>query len=402
MQKKAFKSNNSFNGRKKWNNGPRNRNTSNNRNGKSAEKLGVSKYIRKATNISTPKEYIPVNQFLDFEISTQLKNNILARGYVKPTPIQDQAIPAILQGKDILGIANTGTGKTASFLIPLIDKVLKNENEKVLIIAPTRELVLQIVDELSAFSKSLNIHSAVCIGGSNMFKQIQTLKRNPSFVAGTPGRLKDLINRRCLNLSKFTNIVLDEVDRMLDMGFIHDIKHLISLLPQKRQSLFFSATVSRETDILIKDFLNNPTKISVKSGDTPENVDQDIVRVEDKSKKIESLHNLLIKEEFKKVLIFGKTKRGVEHLSNSLHARGFKVGSIHGNKSQAQREKTLKLFKTNYLQTLVATDVAARGLDIMDITHVINYDLPATYDDYIHRIGRTGRANKAGKALTFI
>ena len=235
-----------------------------------------------------------------------------------------------------------------------------------------------------------------------MFKQIQTLKRNPSFVAGTPGRLKDLINRRCLNLSKFTNIVLDEVDRMLDMGFIHDIKHLISLLPQKRQSLFFSATVSRETDILIKDFLNNPTKISVKSGDTPENVDQDIVRVEDKSKKIESLHNLLIKEEFKKVLIFGKTKRGVEHLSNSLHARGFKVGSIHGNKSQAQREKTLKLFKTNYLQTLVATDVAARGLDIMDITHVINYDLPATYDDYIHRIGRTGRANKAGKALTFI
>ena len=205
-----------------------------------------------------------------------------------------------------------------------------------------------------------------------------------------------------LNPSQFTNIVLDEVDRMLDMGFINDIKYLVSLLPAKRQSLFFSATVSKEADNLIKGFLNNPVRVSVKSGNTPDNVEQDVIKVQDKSKKIDTLHDLLIKNEFKKVLIFGRTKRGVENLSNALRERGFKVGSIHGNKSQAKREQMLKLFKTNQLQTLVATDVAARGLDIADITHVINYDPPATYDDYIHRIGRTGRANKMGKALTFV
>jgi superfamily II DNA/RNA helicase len=316
--------------------------------------------------------------------------------------IQDRAIPEILQGKDLIGIANTGTGKTASFLIPLIQKIIKDRNEKVLIVLPTRELALQIVDELNAFARSLNINSALCIGGSSMSRQIYALKRNPNFVIGTPGRLKDLINRNLLRVPGFTNVVLDEVDRMLDMGFVHDIKHLISLLPAKRQSLFFSATVSREVDNLIMGFVKNPVKISVKSGETADNIEQDIVRVKDKTKKIETLHDLLIKEEFKKVLIFGRTKRGVEHLSRSLHERGFKVGSIHGNKSQSQREKVLSLFKANHLQTLVATDVAARGLDIVDITHVINYDPPATYDDYVHRIGRTGRANKIGKALTFI
>ena len=271
-----------------------------------------------------------------------------------------------------------------------------------LIIVPTRELALQIVDELRAFSKSLNIYSATCIGGANIRSQIFSLQRNPAFVVGTPGRLKDLINRKCLNLSRFTNVVLDEVDRMLDMGFVNDIKYFISLLPVKRQSLFFSATVPKEADNLIRGFLNNHIKISVKSGDTPDNVEQDIVKVRDKSQKIESLHDLLIKDEFKKVLVFGRTKRGVEHLSNTLRERGFKVGAIHGNKSQTKREKVLSLFKTNQLQTLVATDLAARGLDIPDITHVINYDLPATYDDYIHRIGRTGRANKRGTALTFV
>ncbi len=399
MQEKTFKSKYSFNGKKRNNNsrhnffGKRQNNT---------QELETSRYVRKAVSGALPEEYIPKNQFSNFEVSSQLKKNIAEHGYVKPTPIQDQVIPIILQGRDLLGIANTGTGKTASFLIPLIEKILKNKNERVLIITPTRELALQIVDELKAFSKSLNIYSAICIGGSGISNQIFALKRNPNFVIGTPGRLKDLINRRCLNLSTVSNVVLDEVDRMLDMGFVNEIKHLISLLPAKRQSLFFSATVSKEADNLIGRLLTNPVKISVKSGDTPDNVEQDVVRVKDKSKKIESLHDLLIKEEFKKVLIFGRTKRGVEHLSNTLRERGFKAGSIHGNKSQAKREQVLRLFKTNQLQTLVATDVAARGLDIADITHVINYDPPATYDDYIHRIGRTGRANKTGKALTFI
>ncbi len=401
MQEKAFKFNYSFKNRKR-NNDSRKRFFGKRNGPGKQDDIEISRYIRKSVERTVKEEYIPKNRFSDLNINTNLKNNILSRGFAEPTPIQDQAIPVILEGKDILGIANTGTGKTASFLIPLIEKILKDKNEKVLIMAPTRELALQIIDELKLFSKSLGIYSAVCIGGSGIRNQIFALRKNPNFVVGTPGRLKDLVNRKCLNLSGFSNVVLDEVDRMLDMGFVNDIKHLVSLLPTKRQSLFFSATISREADNLIKGFLNNPVKISVKSGDTAENIDQDIVRVKDKSKKIESLHDLLIKDEFKKVLIFGRTKRGVEGLSKMLQERGFKAGSIHGNKSQAQREKVLKLFKINQIQTLVATDVAARGLDIADITHVINYDPPATYDDYIHRIGRTGRANKTGKALTFI
>ena len=396
MQERAFKFNYSFKNRKRNNNSNRYRRSSND------QDIEISRYIRKAVEKIAEEEYVPKNKFSDLNINLQLKKNILSRGYNIPTPIQDKVIPLVLEGKDVLGIANTGTGKTAAFLVPLIEKILKDKNEKVLIMAPTRELALQIVDELKLFSRSLNIYSAVCIGGSSINSQIHALRRNPDFVVGTPGRLKDLIGRRCLNLSKFSNVVLDEVDRMLDMGFINDMKYLISLLPAKRQSLFFSATVSKEADNLINGFLKNPVKISVKSRETADNVEQDIVKVKDKNKKIESLHDLLIKEEFKKTLIFGRTKRGVENLSNSLRERGFKVGSIHGNKSQAKREMVLKLFKTNQIQTLVATDVAARGLDIADITHVINYDLPATYDDYIHRIGRTGRANKTGKALTFV
>ncbi len=399
MQKKAFKSNYSF----------KNRNRSNDSRkkffGNKVNNQGdreISRYVKKAVAGVVKEEYIPKNKFSEFNIHPKLKENVLNRNFITPTPIQDQAIPVILEGADLLGLANTGTGKTGAFLIPLIEKVLKNKSEKVLIMVPTRELALQIAEELSAFSRNLNIYSATCVGGASMGRQIFALKRNPNFVIATPGRLKDLINRRCLNLSGFANVVLDEVDRMLDMGFVNDIKHLISLLPAKRQSLFFSATVSRDADNLIKGFLNAPVRISVKSGDTPENVEQDVVRIKDKSKKIDSLHDLLIKDEFKKVLIFGKTKRGVESLSRILQERGFKAGAIHGDKSQAIREKVLKLFKTNQLQTLVATDVAARGLDIADITHVINYDLPATYDDYVHRIGRTGRANKIGKALTFV
>src|SRR3989338_11492624 len=399
MQEKKFKFNHSFNRR---GGRPNNRPFRNKKNESNGNGMDVSRYVRKATNTNKFEEYVPKNQFSDLAIDPQLKKNILNKGFVKPTSIQDQAIPEILQGKDLIGIANTGTGKTASFLIPLIEKVIKNRNEKVLIILPTRELALQILDELNAFSKSLNIYSALCIGGAGMGSQIHALKKNPSFVIGTPGRLKDLIDRKLLRLSDFTNVVLDEVDRMLDMGFINDIKRLIALLPIKRQSLFFSATISKEVDNLIRRFVSNPIKISVKSGDTADNVEQDIVKVKDRTQKIEVLHDLLIKEEFKKVLIFGRTKRGVENLSKMLHERGFKAGSIHGNKSQSQREKVLGLFKTNHLQTLVATDVAARGLDILDITHVINYDLPATYNDYIHRIGRTGRANKTGKSLTFV
>jgi ATP-dependent RNA helicase RhlE len=346
--------------------------------------------------------YNPKNRFADFAVSQQIKNNILAKNYSAPTPIQDQAIPAILEGKDLIGIANTGTGKTAAFLIPLIDKVSQDRSKKVFIVTPTRELALQIYEELSDFAKGLGIYGVLCIGGANIRKQKNDLRRNHHFVIGTPGRLKDLIGEKCLSLSQFHTVVLDEADRMVDIGFINDIKYLISLLPQQRQSLFFSATISGKVNEILQAFVRNPITVSVKNHDAAENIKQDIVNIPNKKKKIEQLHNLLIKKEFKKVLIFGRTKWGVQKLADELTRRGFRTAAIHGNKKQSQRQKTLEKFKKNEISVLLATDVASRGLDIPNVSHVINYDLPASYDDYIHRIGRTGRADKKGIALTFV
>lgn len=354
------------------------------------------------SNTEVSADYIPQHKFEDFPIEEQLKKNILFKNYSCPTPIQDKAIPVILEGKDIIGIANTGTGKTAAFLIPLIQKVFKNRNEKVLIVVPTHELALQINQELIYFARGMGIQSALCVGGMNMFRQKNELRRNVNFVIGTPGRLKDLIQRNFLHLFQFTNVVLDETDRMVDIGFINDIKYFISLLPKNRQSLFFSATVSGKVKEILEAFVQNPITISVKKQDIIENIDQDIIKIANKAKKIDQLHDLLIKEGFDKVLIFGRTKWGVQKLSDDLIRRGFKAGAIHGNKRQNQRQKTLDQFKKDEIKILLATDVASRGLDIPDVSHVINYDMPATYEDYIHRIGRTGRANKKGTALTFV
>lgn len=368
----------------------------------SGSKIDVSKLINKAIEETIETEYVAKNNFLDFDVHNQIKANISNKGYKTPTPIQDQAIPHILLGKDLVGIAATGTGKTAAFLIPLINKVINNMHEKVLIIVPTRELAMQIQDEFIAFSKGTGVFSVTCIGGTSMYVQFNNLKRRYNFIIGTPGRLKDLANRRAINLNQITNIVLDEVDRMLDMGFIKDIRFLLEQIPTNRQSLFFSATVNREIEGLINSFLNDPVKVSLKVRDTASTVEQDVIRIIDRTKKVEILHDLLIKEEFTKVLIFAKTKMGVRRLSDNLYARGFKVESIHGDKTQARRQKALNMFKQDRVNILVATDVAARGLDISDISHVINYDLPDNYDDYVHRIGRTGRANKRGIALSFV
>lgn len=348
------------------------------------------------------KECVITHTFADFKVSGELKRNISERGYNDPTPIQDQSIEHILEGRDLIGIANTGTGKTAAFLIPLIDKVSKNRSQKVLIVTPTRELAAQIRDEFRAFSSGLGIYCALCIGGANMHRQVNDLRGNPNFVIGTPGRLQDLIRSNCLNLSNFSSVVLDEVDRMVDIGFIKDIKYLVSLLPKIRQSLFFSATVDGKTREILQSFVTNPVTVSVKQQDTVENIEQDVVRLTGNRPKIDVLHDLLIQPGFGKVLIFGRTKWGTEKLSRALDERGFKVAAIHGNKSQNQRQRALQEFKTNRLQILIATDVASRGLDIEDVTHVINYDAPTSYDDYIHRIGRTGRAGKRGVALTFV
>lgn len=368
--------------------------------------VDAAQFVKKATEETPAHQEIDVveiqHAFSDFDVHPQIKKNVELRGYVAPTPIQDQVIPHILAGKDVIGIANTGTGKTAAFVIPLIDKVMKNRAEKALIVTPTRELALQIQDEFKSFARSTQLHSVLCIGGAGIHPQIDGLRRHPNFVIGTPGRLKDLIERRCLNLSPFKNIVLDEVDRMVDMGFILDVKYLISLLPKERQSLFFSATVSKDIEPIVRSFLHDPVMISVKKRETTANIDQDVIRVKHGGEKLDYLQNMLAQQEFKKVLIFARTKRGAEKLSMMLREKGFRATSIHGDKSQAMRQRALDQFKGNHTKILVATDVAARGLDIPDITHVINYDQPDTYENYVHRIGRTGRMNKAGKALTFV
>ncbi len=371
------------------------------RSGRFSSFSDISKFVNKAVITEETTHFKPEHNFTDFKIDEKIKVNILKKGYNEPTPIQDKVIPHILANQDVVGIANTGTGKTAAFLIPLIDKVMRNRTEMILIMVPTRELATQIDDELREFSRMLSIFSVCCVGGAPIGRQLANLRRSNNFIIGTPGRLKDLVERKALNLSKFKTVVLDEADRMLDMGFIHDMKFMISRMPADRQTLFFSATMSRDIQVLIKDFLRNPVSISVKTGDTAKSVDQDVVRVGSRNK-LDVLQDLLSQTDFSRVLIFGKTKHGVERLKEALVQRGFKSESIHGNKNQSKRQQALNLFKANHLQVLVATDVAARGIDVSDISHVINYDLPATYEDYIHRIGRTGRAGKKGKAITFI
>jgi ATP-dependent RNA helicase RhlE len=365
-------------------------------------RVDSSRYINKATAPEAVTQTPITHQFADFDVGSELKANIVARGYTVPTPIQDQVIPYVLEGRDVVGVANTGTGKTAAFLVPLIDKIMRNRQQKVLVIAPTRELAMQIDDELRLFSRGLRIQSALIIGGASQGNQIWKLRQHPNFLISTPGRLKDFVQQGLVRLGDYNTIVLDEVDRMVDIGFITDIRMIISMLPKNRQSLFFSATVSGAVQGIIATFLHDPVTISVKVKETVSSVNQDIIRVRSREEKLQTLHDLLKKEEFSKVLIFGRTKWNVEKLARTLADRGFSVGSIHGNKSQGQRMRVLAQFKENQLQVLVATDVASRGLDIDDVSHVINYDEPESYDDYVHRIGRTGRANKSGVALTFV
>ncbi len=371
--------------------------------GRTGQYIDPSKFINKAVITEEAPHFVPEHRFEDFAIVEQLKKAIIAKGYTTPTPIQDRAIPHVLKGSDVVGIANTGTGKTAAFLIPLIDKVLRNPQEEVLIIVPTRELAIQIDEELKGFTKGMKLFSTVCVGGVNIGPQISQLRYKNHFVIGTPGRLKDLIERKKIRRETFNTIVLDEADRMLDMGFINDMRYVMEGMPQNRHTLFFSATLSPEIEKLISEFLREPVRIKVSNGTTTSaQIDQDVVRVSPGQQKLDVLQELLAQKEFNKVIIFGRTKHGVERLSKMLEQRGFKAESIHGNKSHSQRQRALDSFKKNQAQVLVATDVAARGLDIADVSHVINYELPMTYEDYVHRIGRTGRGNKRGKALTFL
>ncbi len=358
-------------------------------------------FINKAV-VTETEVFTPEHAFSDFAIAPELKRTIGLKGYITPTPIQDRAIPHILQGQDVVGIANTGTGKTAAFLIPLINKVLADRDQSILIMVPTRELALQINEELRGFTQGMRIFSATFVGGTSVYRDLQKLRLHTHFIIGTPGRLKDMLERNALDLASINSVVLDEADRMLDMGFVNDMRLIMGKMPKDRHTLFFSATTTKEVQGMIKDFLANPVMISVKTTDTAEGIDQDVVHVDAALGKMDTLVQLLKEPGFDKVLIFGETKHGVEKLANELTRRGIRAESIHGNKTHGKRQSALRMFKESHAQVLVATDVAARGLDINGVSHVINYDIPHTYEDYVHRIGRTGRGGKKGKALTFL
>ena len=364
--------------------------------------IDINRFINKAEVKENTEVFTPRYSFSDLKIQEVLKQSIAKRGFSKPTPIQDQTIPLILEGKDVVGLANTGTGKTAAFLIPMINKILKNPQEKLLIVVPTRELAIQIQEEFFEFCKKMSIHSVVVVGGANIQGQIRQLKSRHNVIIGTPGRLKDLIGRKKINLAQFKNVVLDEADRMLDMGFINDMKWMLSLVDKNRQMMLFSATFSPEVKKLSDQFLNNHQQVAIKSRETASQIDQDIITITAQMDKVDTLYKLLVKDDFEKVLIFTRTKHGADKLSKKLRQRGLASEAIHGDKSHNRRQKALGMFKEKVVDVLIATDVASRGLDIPNVSHVINYDVPSTYDDYIHRIGRTGRADKKGTALTFI
>ncbi len=368
-----------------------------------ARYIDPSRFVNQAKSVHEEVAYQSQHTFADFNFSHALQQNIDAKGYTTPTPVQDQAIEPILAGRDLVGLANTGTGKTAAFLLPILQRLVVDENSvRALIIAPTRELAVQIDEEFRDFAKNLRLYSALCVGGVNIQPQIKQIQRGPHIVIGTPGRLKDLVNQNKLRLGGTDVLVLDEADRMLDMGFIRDIRYLLERLPAKRQSLCFSATTAPEIKALMNDMLIDPVTVSVRTSETSEHVEQNVIKAHSKDHKIELLQELLGRDGFDKVIVFGQTKHGVQRLAEKLSHSGIPSEAIHGNKSQGQRQRALNAFKANQVQVLVATDVAARGLDIPNVSHVINFDQPATYEDYVHRIGRTGRGGKRGHALTFV
>ncbi len=362
----------------------------------------VSRYINLNPAPLTPEApYETKHTFKDFGFDLRILPPLETMGLTTPSPIQDQIIPHIMEGNDVVGLAQTGTGKTAAFLLPIIHKTLRDMKRQTLILAPTRELAIQVEQELRKLTPKMHIYSTVCVGGMNIRPQIMGLRRKNHFIIGTPGRVQDLIDRGHITPSNITTVILDEADRMLDMGFIHDIKKILKDISKERETLFFSATMSKDIEALINDFLRDPVTVSIKKNDITGSITQDVVRYEHHNK-FDTLVALLKKPEFSRVIIFGAMKHSVEKLSQELIKAGIKADAIHGNKSHGQRQRALGGFKNGRVQVLVATDVAARGIHVDDVSHVINYDLPNTYEDYVHRIGRTGRGSKRGGALTFV
>jgi len=353
------------------------------------------------STIATEEVYVPQHNFHTFGLPERLVATVTSLGLITPSPIQDQIIPHILEGRDVIGLAETGTGKTAAFLLPLIARTLIDHKRQVLILAPTRELATQIEKDLQRLTNGYRIFSALCVGGTAIMPQVRALKHHNQFVIGTPGRIIDLMDRGNFDPTHCSTVVLDEADRMLDMGFIHDMKKIMSRTQENRETLLFSATMSPATEALTKQFMRGPVTVSVKKKDVTGSVLQDVVRY-GAEEKYDTLVTLLRDPAFGRVIVFGAMKHGVEKLATQLRTSGIRAESIHGNKSHGQRQRALANFRGGQAQVLVATDVAARGIHVENVTHVINYDLPTSFEDYVHRIGRTGRADKTGKALTFV
>ncbi|MGV3635482.1 MAG: DEAD/DEAH box helicase [Pseudorhodoplanes sp.] len=345
--------------------------------------------------------------FLDLGLAEPITRALVEERYETPTPIQAQTIPHVLTGRDVVGIAQTGTGKTAAFALPILNHLANNRRRperkscRILVLSPTRELSGQIVDSFKTYGRHLKVTVCLAIGGVPMGRQIRALSNGCEVLVATPGRLLDLVNSRALTLDKVEILVLDEADRMLDMGFIHDIRRIVAMLPAERQTLFFSATMARETEDLGRLMLRDPARVAVTpQASTAERVSQRVVHV-DKSGKANLLADLLRNEPIDRAIVFTRTKHGADRVVRQLGQQGLAAEAIHGNKSQGQRERALAAFRNGKIKTLIATDIAARGIDVDGITHVINFDLPNVPESYVHRIGRTARAGAEGVAISF-
>jgi ATP-dependent RNA helicase RhlE len=367
------------------------------------KELDSSLFVKKALT-KEETQYLPSRSIKELPVDNAIILNLEKKGYDLPTEIQDKSLEAILSGKDLLGLAQTGTGKTGAYLIPLVHNLMKKKPAfQVLIVSPTRELAAQIEDEFKSISLGLKLYSTCLIGGTSVKNDISNLKRPIHVVIGTPGRIADMVRQRALNLKNFSILVLDEFDRLLDMGFSVEIQRFVDGMINRKQTILFSATEEKGQKQLIAKLLTNPTEVRLSTKNVSgDHIEQEIIRVKDGENKMDVLLNMLQDSSFEKVLVFAETKRWVSRVCKNLREAGIKADEIHGNKSQNYRTHALDAFKHERIQVLVATDVAARGLDIVNVSHVINYQQPQNLDSYIHRIGRTGRAGKSGKAFTFV
>lgn len=346
--------------------------------------------------------------FTNLGLSEPLLKAIKEQGYDTPTPIQQKAIPVVIEGKDVLAAAQTGTGKTAGFTLPLLEKLSKTKPKmqkkqiRALVLTPTRELAAQVAESIKTYGKHMPYTSTVIFGGVGINPQLATIRKGVDIVIATPGRLLDIAGQKGIDFSALECLILDEADRMLDMGFIHDIKKLMKLMPQKRQTLLFSATFSPEIKTLASGLLKNPVLVEVARQNTTADQISQVVHFVDKKRKRELLSQLIKIKDWRQVLVFTRTKHGANKLTKELEEYGISAAAIHGNKSQGARTKALASFKANEIRVLVATDIAARGIDIDQLPHVVNYELPNVPEDYVHRIGRTGRAGQSGEAISLV